>query len=92
MAQTAEKAGSGEEKSECLVLAQKAELFTEPEGVSREPLLSGSSLLDSQIYGCPKEGVGGRSGMGAPAVVCLPSPWSFNHFFLPVTSVVSFYS
>src|SRR5699024_11560801 len=30
MAQTAEKAGSGEGKSECLVLAQKAELFTEP--------------------------------------------------------------
>ena len=32
------KAGSGEEKSECLVLAQKAKLFTEPEGVCREPL------------------------------------------------------
>ena len=32
------KGRDGRVKSECLVLAQQAELFTEPEGVSREPL------------------------------------------------------
>ena len=45
MAQTAEKAGSGEGKSECLVLAQKAELFTEPKRRQPGTATSGSSLL-----------------------------------------------
>ena len=72
MAQTAEKAGSGEEKSECLVLAQKAELFTEPGSVSgnrEERFLPAFPTY----HICPSEGVGGPSGMGASAVVCSPA-------------------
>ena len=71
MAQTAEKAGSGEEKSECLVLAQKAELFTEPGSVSgnREERF----LPAFPIYHiCPSEGVGGQSGVGAPPSSVFP--------------------
>ena len=66
------KAGSGEEKSECLVLAQKAELFTEPGSVSgnrEERFLPAFPTY----HICPSEGVGGPSGMGASAVVCSPA-------------------
>ena len=42
----------------------------DPCGVSRELLLSSSPLFLQYLSDVRTEGVGGRSGMGAPAVVC----------------------
>ena len=41
-------------------------------------LKSSSTLLDHKISDGRTEGVGGRSGMGTPAVVCFTTPHSYS--------------